>query len=253
MNRRTFLSASLVGGTATLYAAGQGNISIPCACDTSIANWYVPSYINDTPNNFLLKVRDTDSALGRYNKSTKEISLTDVVKFHGHTCDGVVFSFLQIYAGLQKIFKDGVVDRTDLAGACKNSPCMVDSLAYMTGAKINFKTLRIDSSLGASHIIHRISTNETYQVKLFDTFEPTELKKVEKRIKTDLANNKPVSPTDIDQAEKLADEFIYKLLHTDIEKLVEIKELKNYIFKPNSDVSAFTNRSDIVNKNVSHS
>jgi len=250
MNRRKFLSMSLVGGTIGLYAEEEVPLSIPCACNTSIGNWYLPKYLKDAPNNFVLKVRDTDSALGRYNKRTKDISLADVIKFHGHTCDGVVFSYLQIYAGLQKIFKDGVIDRTDLAGACKNSPCMVDSLAYMTGAKINFKTLRIDATLDASHIIHRISTNETYQVKLFDRFEPTALKKFEKRIKTDLANKKPVSPADIDQAEKLADEFIYKLLHTKLDKLVEIKKLKNYTFKPNSYVSAFGKRSDIVNKNV---
>jgi len=256
MNRRKFLSMSLVGGTAGLYAAGTKDFSIHCACDTcdvSTKNWYLPQYLDKAPNNLTLKVRDTDSALGRYNKSTKDISLRDVVKFHGHMCDGVTFSYLQIYAGLQKIFKDGVIDRTDLAGACKNSPCMVDSLAYMTGARINFNTLRIDATLGASHIIHRISTNKTYQVKLFDSFEPTALKKLEKKIKTDLANNKPVSPVDIDKAEKLADEFIYKLLHTELEKLVEIKELKNYTFEPNSDVSAFGKRSDIVNKNVSRS
>lgn len=248
MNRRKFLSMSLVG--TSLYAVEQKNMIAPSSCDASMVNWYVPSYLNDAPNNFVLKVKDTDSALGRYNKSTKEISLTDIVKFHGHMCDGVTFSFLQIYAGLQKIFKDGVVDRTDLAGACKNSPCMVDTLSYMCGAKINFKTLKIDASLGSSHIIHRISTNETYQVKVFDSFEPTALKRVEKRIKTDLANNKAVAPADIDEVEKLADEFIYRLLHTDIEKLVEIKELKNYTFKPNADVSAFGQRSDIVNKNI---
>lgn len=253
MNRRKFLSMSLAGGTVGLYAAGQGNFSVHCACDASMTNWYVPKYLEEAPNNYIVKVRDTDSALGRYNKSTKDISITDVIKFHGHMCDGVTFSYLQIYAALQKIFKDGVVDRTDLAGACKNSPCMVDSLAYMTGARINFKTLRIDATLGASHIIHRISTNETYQVKLFDSEFPTALKKLEKKIKTNLANKEPVSPADIDQAEKLADEFIYRLLHTDLEKLVEIKALKNYTFKPNSDVSAFGKRSDIVNKNVSRS
>ena len=50
--------------------------------------------------------------------------------------------------------------------------------------------------------------------------------------------------------DEFADEFIYKLLHTKLDKLVEIKKLKNYTFKPNSYVSAFGKRSDIVNKNV---
>lgn len=253
MNRRKFLSMSLVGGAAGLYAAGPGNFSIHCACDASLSDWYIPQYLKDAPNNVVLKVRDTDSALGRYNKSTKDITIADIVKFHGHMCDGVTCSYLQIYAGLQKIFKDGVVDRTDMAGACKNSPCMVDALAYMTGARVNFKTLRIDPTLGSSHILHRISTNETYQVKLFDSFEPTALKKVEKRIKTKLAKKQPVAPADIDEVEKLADEFIHKLLYTELDKLVEIKELKNYSFKPNSDMGAFGKRSDIVNKNVSRS
>jgi formylmethanofuran dehydrogenase subunit E len=59
-------------------------------------------------------VRNTDSALGRYNLETKEIGLKDIARIHGHMCDGLVIAFVEIRAVLNKVFPDGVVDRTDL-------------------------------------------------------------------------------------------------------------------------------------------
>jgi len=59
-------------------------------------------------------VRDTDNALGCYNLETKEIGLKDIARIHGYMCDGLVIAFVEIRAVLNKVFPDGVVDRTDL-------------------------------------------------------------------------------------------------------------------------------------------
>lgn len=252
MNRRKFLTLGAIGAASGLYAAQKPLATPALFCQSTVQKWYMPEYLNDAPNNLVIEVRDTDSALGRYNvqKNTKKITLDDVVKFHGHLCDGLVFSYLQIAVALQKLFPDGVVDRTDLVGACKNSPCMVDTLSYLTGAKINFKTLRIDSSLGASHIVQKISTKETYKVQLASGVFPDRLAKLEGTIRGMVSNNEPVSPKHIDDVEKLANDFLHKLLHTPLDKLVSVEKLEGYVFAANENVEMFGKRGDIVNKNV---
>lgn len=253
MNRRKFLTFGAIGAATGLYAAQKPLATPALFCQSSVRNWYLPEYLNDAPNNIIIEVRDTDSALGRYNvqKNSKKITLDDVVKFHGHLCDGLVFSYLQISVALKKLFPDGIVDRTDLVGVCKNSPCMVDTLSYLTGAKINFKTLRIDSSLGASHIIQKISTKETYKVQLSPGVFPDQLAKLESSIRSKVAANEPVPPKFIDDVEKLADEFIRKLLHAPLEQLVSIEKMEGYVFNANENIDMFGKRGDIVNKNVS--
>lgn len=247
MERRKFLFFSAATFAVSAYGAKELK---PSGC--GVTSWYIPRRLAKSPNNIKLFVRDTDSALGRYNKpqNTKTITLEDVVKFHGHLCDGVVFSYLQISAILKKLFPDGVIDRTDLQGACKNSPCMVDTLAYLTGARINFKTLKIDPTLGLSHIVQRISTGETYKAQLAPGTFHEELNKAEKSIRAKVANKEAVLPSEIDNVEKLADKFIYDLLHTPLEKLIVVEKIDGYKFEPNSDVSAFGGRGDVVNKNV---
>lgn len=246
MKRRNFLifGAASFATSALAKPLAQTNVCV--------STWYLPSFVADTPNNIILKVRDTDSALGRYNDTdcTKEISLEDIVKLHGHLCDGLVFSYLQITVALQKLFPDGVIDRTDLRGACKNSPCMVDTLAYLSGARINFKTLRIDPSLGASHIVQKISTNETYQVKLADGYFPKDLSKLEAKIRSKVSKKQEVTPQEIDKVEDLANSFIQTMLTTPLHKLVDIQKLDNYVFQAVSDLDVFGKRGDVVNKNV---
>ena len=250
MNRRKFL---VFGGASLATATYASQIKESANC--IVKKWYIPEYLHDAVNNLTILVRDTDSALGRYNKkdNIKNITIEDVVKYHGHLCDGVVFSFLQLSVGLQKLFPNGIVDRTDIVGVCKNSPCLVDTLSYLTGAKINFKTLRIDATTGPSHIIQRISTKETYKVSLADGMFSHELHEAEHVIKLRLKKGLKVLPSQIDTAEKLADKFIYKMMYTPLDQLVRVEKLSNYYFVPNQDTSAFGARGDVKNKMVKHS
>jgi formylmethanofuran dehydrogenase subunit E len=79
------------------------------------ADWFYPDWASSAPFADPIVVRDTDSALGRYNQQTKEIGLKDLARIHGHLCDGLVIAFVEIKAVLLKLFPDGVVDRTDLS------------------------------------------------------------------------------------------------------------------------------------------
>jgi len=72
---------------------------------------------------------------------------------HGHLCDGLVIAFVQLGQAFAHLFQDGVVDRTDLRVVSKNGPCWVDVAAMMTGARINFQTLRIEAAVGNGFIV----------------------------------------------------------------------------------------------------
>lgn len=249
MQRRHFL-------TLGTLAIGSYALAEPLAAPAPVCQaWYLPSSLAGSKNNLTLKVRDTDSALGRYNSQgcIKTITLDELVKYHGHLCDGIVFSFLQLSVALSALFPNGIIDRTDVQGACKNSPCMVDALSYLSGARINFKTLRIDKTLGTSHIVQKISTGETYQVQLAEGMFHDALKNAEGSIRAKVAANQTVTPTEIDHVEKLADNFITMMLSTPLERLVKIEKLEVYQFLPNSSIDAFGQRGDVVNKNVGRS
>jgi formylmethanofuran dehydrogenase subunit E len=211
------------------------------------ADWFFPDWAANAPYNKPIVVRDTDSALGRYNLQTKEISVKDLSRMHGHMCDGLVIAFVEIKAVLSKLFPDGIVDRTDLCVVSKNGPCWADTAAFMTGGRINFRTLRIDASIGDGFIIQKVSTGEAYDVHLKPGVFPADQAALEAKIRGLRAEGKPVTAADIDAVEKMGDALSLKLLSTPPEQLLDIKKLEKYKFNF-SDL--FGNRGDVINKDM---
>jgi formylmethanofuran dehydrogenase subunit E len=224
----------------------EENIRVSGASDSS-QDWFYPEWAANAPYNKPIVVRDTDSALGRYNLKTKEIGLKDLSRIHGHMCDGLVIAFVEISAVLNKLYPDGVVDRTDLYVVSKNGPCWADAAAFMTGARINFKSLRIDSSIGDGFIIQRTSTGKAYDVHLKPGVFPEDQAALEAKIRMLRAQGKPVTAEDIDTVEKMGDALSLKLLMTPPEQLLDIEELHDYKF---SFSDMFGNRGDIINKDM---
>jgi len=210
-------------------------------------DWFYPVWAANAVYNKPIVVRDTDSALGRYNLSTKELGIKDLARVHGHLCDGLVIAFIEIKAVLEKLFPDGIVDRTDLYAVSKNGPCWSDTAAFMTGARINFKTLRIDAAIGDGFILQRISTGEAYKVHLRPGIFPEDQAKLESKIRSLRAEGKPVTAQDIDLVEKIGDDLSLKLLTTPPDELLNIEKLENYKFQ---FADLFGNRGDIVNKDM---
>lgn len=206
---------------------------------------YFPLWAKFSKNNNPIQVLDTNSSLGRYSNYTKNIGLEDLAKMHGHLCDGLVISFVELKEVLKKLFPNGIVDRTDLRVVSKNGPCWVDASSMMTGARINFGTLSIDKSVGNGFIVQKISTGETYQVKLKDGIFPEDLAKLESKIKKEAKAGKKVSDSDIEKLETLANKLSEKVLNTNPNDLIEIKKLDDYKFKQNIQVGIKT---DIMNK-----
>ena len=229
-----------------------GNIPVAQAqegkADNS-ADWFYPAWAAQAKFNQPIKVRDTDSALGRYSLQTKQIGLKDLARIHGHLCDGLVIAFVEIKTVLEKMFPNGVVDRTDLRAVSKNGPCIVDAVSFMTGARVNFQTLRVDQSIGEGFIIQRISTGETYRVNLKPGVMTEKQIELERNIRNQRGAGKSVSPESIDTVEQLANQLIRKVLNTPPQELLEIHPLPNFQFVANlTDFDG--GRGDVINKNM---
>ena len=235
-----FLIAGLVPANVTQADAAGG------ATDNS-PDWFYPAWAADAKYNEPIVVRDTDGALGRYSLKTKEIGLKDLARIHGHLCDGLVISYMEIKAALKKLFPEGVVDRTDIRAVAKNGPCWADTVSMMTGARINFQTLRIDSSIGDGFIIQRISTGEACDVHLKPGIFPAEQAALEGKIRKLRSEGKPVSAEEIDKDEKMANALSAKLLNSSPDDILIIKALPGYKF---FYTDLFGNRGGIINKNM---
>jgi hypothetical protein len=96
--------------------------------DNEVA-WYWPDWAAQAPLP-TFRVRDTESSHGRYAQEAKTILVKDLVKFHGHACNGLFRGVMALSMALTTLFPDGVVDRTDLRVLSRNSPCLGDVAAY---------------------------------------------------------------------------------------------------------------------------
>ena len=131
----------------------------------------------------LIRVLDTESSLGPLAQTTQEVTLADLVRFHGHPCDGLIAAAEGITLGLKTLFPDGVVDRTDVAAATNASPCYSDVAAYLTGARTLYGTLVIDRTLGDEWVLVRASTGKAVTVRLKPGVKPADLPAMEKKLR----------------------------------------------------------------------
>lgn len=131
----------------------------------------------------LVRVVDTESSLGPLAGTPRTVTLEDLVRYHGHPCDGLVVAAVGLAHGLAVLFPEGVVDRTDLEVAVNGSACYGDVAAYLTGARHRYGTLVVDPKLGDEWILHRRSTGATLRVRLRDGVKPAALPRLEAELR----------------------------------------------------------------------
>ncbi len=231
--------SALASGTNTTIPTGQTHLPP--------TDWFFPKWVSQARFNVPVRVRDTDSAVGRLSAHAKEIGLQDLARMHGHLCDGLVISFVQLKSALHQLFPDGVVDRTDLRVVSKNGPCWVDAAAWLTGARINFQTLRVDASVGDGFIVQRISTGESWEVRLKPGILQEAQAALENHIREQRAAGQPVSPADVDRFEAMANELIRQLLNTPPDDLLVLTPRPGYRFQFND---LYGGRGDIINRDL---
>ncbi len=127
----------------------------------------------------IFHVLDTESSHGRYSGFAKEIKFEDIVKFHGHPCDGLYRGIYALSVALDLLFPNGVIDRTDLRVMSRNSPCVGDAASYLTGARVRFGTQDVTNQQGVWYILQRISSGEAVEVREEPGFFPEEISKAE--------------------------------------------------------------------------
>ncbi len=176
----------------TMFGASPALAAQPTA-DTP--DWYYPQWLAAAPHAPVFKVRDTVNKYGRYAAETKTITIRDLIKFHGHFCGGLVEAATALKVAFDRLFPDGVVDRTDLAIASNNSACGGDVAAYLTGARARFGSHLIDPALKESDfVVRRISTGKSVRVVINAATYPKDVRAQMKRIESD-----KFEPADIDR------------------------------------------------------
>ncbi|MDY6951575.1 MAG: hypothetical protein SWE60_08690 [Thermodesulfobacteriota bacterium] len=64
----------------------------------------------------------TDGAAGQYFKYTLSFGMKDIIRFHGHSCEALYYTAAISRLICDKLFADGIVDRTLLRGMGGKSP-----------------------------------------------------------------------------------------------------------------------------------
>lgn len=152
--------------------------------DAMDTGWYEFDWLSTSPHAPTFAVLDTESALGPYAEHAKTIALGDLVRMHGHACDGLVVAAAAMSVGLTELYPNGVIDRTDTGCISNNSPCFGDVAAYLTGGRIRFGTQKIDPDRGMSFLVYRFTTGEAVQVDLRDGVFPPDLRRLEAKLRS---------------------------------------------------------------------
>jgi len=110
-----------------------------------------------SPEFEILATRGTQ---GRYYPYTYAVTMKDIVKFHGHDCEGLSHAAACAKVAFGILFPDGIIDRSVLRGITGTSPCWSDAVAYLTGARIQYGNLGYfkDKRYGHAIILYREDT-----------------------------------------------------------------------------------------------
>ena len=154
-------------------------------------------------------VRDTESSHGRYARNAREIHAEDILKFHGHACDGLFRGIYAISVAMKSLFPEGIIDRTDLRVISRNSPCIGDVASYITGGRVRFGTQDVTYEPGVWYIVQRISDRKAVRVTENMGFFPEEISNLEKDL---AASDYERVPALVDLLQKTQDKWVQNVL-----------------------------------------
>ena len=101
----------------------------------------------------VFQILATKGTAGRYYDYTYAVTLKDMVKFHGHDCEGTTHAANNAYVAFKILFPDGIIDRSVLWGISGPSPCWSDAVAFLTGARLQYGNLGVFKSSDYGHAI----------------------------------------------------------------------------------------------------
>jgi len=113
--------------------------------------WYAPMV--DKPYAPVFQMLATRGTQGRYYQYTYPVTLKDMVRFHGHDCEGTTHAANAAWVAFKILFPDGIIDRSVLSGITGTSPCWSDAVAYLTGARVQYGNLGFFKDKRYNHAI----------------------------------------------------------------------------------------------------
>lgn len=123
-----------------------------------VPTWYAPMVAK--PYAPVFEILATRGTQGRYYPYTYAVTMKDIVKFHGHDCEGLSHAAACAKVAFNILFPDGIIDRSVLRGISGTSPCWSDAIAFLTGARIQYGNLGFfkDKKYGHAIILYREDT-----------------------------------------------------------------------------------------------
>ncbi len=236
----------------TIYISLLGIILLTaCSQPKSKQKEVISSFSSDIksrkaePNTPTITVLDTDFSKGRLTLKHK-LTLEDLEKFHGHLCDGLVVGFLGIKEGLEILYPDGIIDRTNTRIVSKSSPCLTDVAVYITGGRYQFNSFYVDNSIEhCFYIIQRKDNYKTVKVQMNKGIKPLEINKLgAKAVKGELP------ACDLDKLKQMEADFSEKLLTSNPKEIFTITEIRDFKWIPVLKNDYI--KTDILNKNKSN-
>jgi formylmethanofuran dehydrogenase subunit E len=196
-------------------------------------------FINST-NAQEIKVIDTDFSKGQL-KNVQTIKYDDLIKFHGHSCDGLLEGMQALQVGLKELYPDGIIDRTNTRVISKPSPCLTDAAIYITGGRYQYNSFYVSNDFEGLYIIQRIDNKKTIQVIRNERVKPMVIDSLGK-----LAIEQKLSYEQLQELRKLEENYAQFLRNTPPNKNFTAKEIKDYNWNPllKSDFI----KTDIINK-----
>ena len=208
-------------------------------------DWWSPDWLEKSPYSPSFEVRDTVNKYGRYADKTKTITLNDLIKFHGHFCGGLVESAGALKVAFDKLFPDGVVDRTDLRIASNNSACGGDVASYLTGGRARFGSHVIDPKVTESEfVVQQVSTGKMVRVRVKPEAYPTEVRVQMRKIES--GNFKP---GDIDLFQELQWDYAKTIVTRPLSETFTLLDSAGYVW-PEPPCKDFGTRKDNAYKAV---
>ena len=142
------------GSIAAEPAYEQGkNIFIETGVEAPDRNptWYASMVAK--PYAPVFEMLATKGTQGRYYPYTYPVTLKDIVRFHGHDCEGITTASNSAWVAFKILFPDGIIDRSVLWGISGESPCWSDAVSFLTGARLQYGNLGYFKDKRYSHAI----------------------------------------------------------------------------------------------------
>lgn len=116
-----------------------------------IPTWYAPMVA--MPYAPVFEILATKGTQGRYYQRTYAVTLKDMVKWHGHDCEGTTHAANSMKVAFEILFPDGIVDRSVLKGISGTGPCWSDAVAFLTGARLQYGNLGYFKNKDYNHAV----------------------------------------------------------------------------------------------------